>query len=40
MIGQTLNKIWNQNKDHMKVRTLEARACGLEMGDVKAAKCQ
>ena len=38
--GQVVDKIWNQNKDHMKVRTLEARAYGPEMGVGKAAKCQ
>ena len=40
VMDETLDKIWNQNKDHMKVRTLEARAYGPEMGVVKAAKCQ
>ena len=40
VVDETLDKIWNQNKDHMKVRTLEARAYGPEMGVVKAAKCQ
>ena len=33
-MDETLNKIWNQKKDHVKVRTLEARAHGLKMGGV------